>query len=693
MSSSKILQKNFLRQISAEIERKIDRLEQQTQIVGGILQWPKFTRFSSSDRNEKINQDKDNIIETSPPHTIIETGITHHEMKGGSQRLRWNLLFNLLVWLVVPFPFWIPFISNKVALYMLPSIQGVFVFMWTIIAILAVKNVFILRMNHSRKYKENINTLEKTRIRHIVAVSCYKEPIELIATTVQSVADQTEVNRIIMVISFEEKTPEKKKKCQYLQDRFKDAGFEQIILTVHPYGLPNEIPGKCSNSNYGLRMAVNKINVADDDMKNILVTTCDADSKFPPNYIAALTWKYLQENQPALTTIYQSPLFYNWKLDSLSFITRVTGLLRSLLMLGALIPFNINTMSIFSYSLSLAKQGNFIHPSYQMDDIICLIRWMGVTKRRIRISMIPVAVISGPTSGETVEFEIIEWARQARRWTIGAAEVFHYFIIKAKHIPKMAAFSWGFAFIIYYGVLLCTAAHTTPVVKREDASLNQSKILVFIKTIPYFHESIPMGINAIRKLGEQNQFKVHVTNVASYFTIDNLKQYAAVVFLSTTGDVLDESQQESFKSFYRSGKGFVGIHAAADTEYAWSWYNGLLGGYFAGHPSRLQNATLNIVDQNFIATKHLPKQWKRFDEWYNFQMTQWNKVNVLITIDEKSYYGGEHGKIHPMSWYQNYDGGRSFYTQLSHQQDSYLDSLFVQHLLGGIQYAMTGRTK
>ncbi|CAF3520095.1 unnamed protein product [Rotaria sp. Silwood1] len=644
MSSSKILQKNFLRQISAEIERKIDRLEQQTQIVGGILQWPKFTRFSSSDRNEKINQDKDNIIETSPPHTIIETGITHHEMKGGSQRLRWNLLFNLLVWLVVPFPFWIPFISNKVALYMLPSIQGVFVFMWTIIAILAVKNVFILRMNHSRKYKENIDTLEKTRIRHIVAVSCYKEPIELIATTVQSVADQTEVNRIIMVISFEEKTPEKKKKRQYLQDRFKDAGFEQIIFTVHPYGLPNEIPGKCSNSNYGLRMAVNKINVADDDMKNILVTTCDADSKFPPNYIAALTWKYLQENQPALTTIYQSPLFYNWKLDSLSFITRVTGLLRSLLMLGALIPFNINTMSIFSYSLSLAKQGNFIHPSYQMDDIICLIRWMGVTKRRIRISMIPVAVISGPTSGETVEFEIIEWARQARRWTIGAAEVFHYFIIKAKHIPKMAAFSWGFAFIIYYGVLLCTAG--------LFGLTSTLSMILLVKRVPL-----------------------------------------SITYVITTGDVLDESQQESFKSFYRSGKGFVGIHAAADTEYAWSWYNGLLGGYFAGHPSRLQNATLNIVDQNFIATKHLPKQWKRFDEWYNFQMTQWNKVNVLITIDEKSYYGGEHGKIHPMSWYQNYDGGRSFYTQLSHQQDSYLDSLFVQHLLGGIQYAMTGRTK
>lgn len=260
-----------------------------------------------------------------------------------------------------------------------------------------------------------------------------------------------------MAISFEEKTPNKQEKCEFLENKFKDAGFERIIFTIHPYGLPNEIPGKCSNSNYGLRMVVGQMNLSERDMKNILVTTCDADSKFPPDYIAALTWKYLQDNQPALTTIYQAPLFYNWKLDGLSFVTRVTGLLRSLLMLGALIPFNINTMSIFSFSLSLAIKGNFVHPAYQMDDIICLIRWMGVTQQRLKISMIPVPVISGPTSGETIEIEMIEWVRQARRWTIGAAEVFHYFIIKAKRMPKMAALSWGLVFIIYYGILLCTA--------------------------------------------------------------------------------------------------------------------------------------------------------------------------------------------------------------------------------------------
>jgi hypothetical protein len=234
-------------------------------------------------------------------------------------------------------------------------------------------------------------------------------------------------------------------------------------------------------------MAVHQMNIIDEEeMKNVLVTTCDADSKFPREYIAALTWKYLKENQPALKAIYQAPLFYNWKLDSLSFVTRVTGLLRSLLMLGALIPFNINTMSIFSYSLLLAKKGNYIHPGYQMDDIICLIRWMGVTQQRLRISMIPVPVISGPTSGETIEIEIMEWARQIRRWTIGAAEVFHYFIIKAKRIPRLAAFSWGWMFLIYYGVLLCTGG--------LFGLTSMLSMFLLVKNVPYVISCVMYGL-------------------------------------------------------------------------------------------------------------------------------------------------------------------------------------------------------
>jgi type 1 glutamine amidotransferase len=248
-------------------------------------------------------------------------------------------------------------------------------------------------------------------------------------------------------------------------------------------------------------------------------------------------------------------------------------------------------------------------------------------------------------------------------------------------------------FVISFLLLLFISiqVHTAPAAVQAQSNSNQSKILVFYKTIPYFHESIPMGINAIRKLGEQNGFGVDATNVSDGFTVNNLQQYSAVVFMSTTGEVFNNAQQAAFESYYRTGKGFVGIHAAADTEYSWPWYNGLLGGYFGNHPSVLQNATFNIVDQNFIATKHLPKQWKRFDELYNFQKTLFNTVHVLITIDEKTYYGGDMGKIHPMSWYHNYDGGRSFYSQLSHQIDSYLDPVFMQYILGGIQYAMTGK--
>jgi hypothetical protein len=351
-----------------------------------------------------------------------------------------------------------------------------------------LKNAIILYRKRSFDFKKAYIGMESKPIRHIVAISCYKEPVELISQSVQTLADQTEVNRITMVISFEERTPHSEEKCRLLKKQFENCGFERLIFTIHPFGLPNEIPGKCSNANYGLRKAIQEMEIIDNDTDHILITTCDADSKFPPKYISALTYQYLKEKCPSLTTIYQSPLFYNWKLDSLSCITRVTGLLRSFLMLGALIPFNINTMSIFSFSLSLVKQGNFIHPAYQMDDIICLIRWMGITQKRLKISMIPVPVLSGPTNGETIEKEIIEWARQARRWTIGAAEVFHYFIIKSNRIPKRAALSWGIVFIIYYGILLCTAG--------LYGLTSMLSMFLLIKNVPVYINYIMYGLLA-----------------------------------------------------------------------------------------------------------------------------------------------------------------------------------------------------
>jgi type 1 glutamine amidotransferase len=212
------------------------------------------------------------------------------------------------------------------------------------------------------------------------------------------------------------------------------------------------------------------------------------------------------------------------------------------------------------------------------------------------------------------------------------------------------------------------------------------KVLIFSKTAGYHHASIAVGIPAIIKLSQENNFDVDTTTNSTKFTAANLKQYAAVVFLSTTGDVLNDEQQKAFEQYIRSGGGFVGVHAATDTEYDWPWYGDLVGAYFKSHPKQ-QEATLHVIDHNFIATKHLPTEWKRFDEWYNFKYIA-KGLHILITIDEKSYTGGENGDNHPMSWYHEYDGGRAFYTELGHTDESYSEPLFLKHLLGGIKYAI-----
>lgn len=220
----------------------------------------------------------------------------------------------------------------------------------------------------------------------------------------------------------------------------------------------------------------------------------------------------------------------------------------------------------------------------------------------------------------------------------------------------------------------------------DPVAAKKKRILVFSKTAGFHHSSIKVGVAAIQKLGLANKFEVDTTIDARKFTAGNLKKYAAVIFLNTTGDVLNDEQQTAFEQFIKGGGGYVGVHAATDTEYEWPWYGKLAGAYFINHPHQ-QVATLNVVNRTSIATKHLPEIWKRKDEWYNFKDIS-KDIKVLITIDETSYEGGKNAPIHPMAWYHNFDGGRSFYTELGHVEESYTDPLYLQHLLGGIQYAM-----
>jgi type 1 glutamine amidotransferase len=212
----------------------------------------------------------------------------------------------------------------------------------------------------------------------------------------------------------------------------------------------------------------------------------------------------------------------------------------------------------------------------------------------------------------------------------------------------------------------------------------RSSLLVFTKTAGYRHESIPAGVTALHELG----FDVIATEDPDVFTGD-LSGVAAVVFLSTTGTVLDDPHRAGLRRLLAAGAGFVGVHSAANTETGWPFFRGLIGTGFAGHPA-LQPGRIVVEDRRHPATAHLGEAWEHCDEWYNFDANPRPHVRVLLAADESSYQGGEMGADHPLAWCHEYEGARCFYTSLGHTSEAYSDSAVRAHLLGGITWAMPG---
>ena len=212
-------------------------------------------------------------------------------------------------------------------------------------------------------------------------------------------------------------------------------------------------------------------------------------------------------------------------------------------------------------------------------------------------------------------------------------------------------------------------------------------VLVFSKTEGFRHASIADGKKALIDMGKQKGFTVDTTEDASIFTEEELQRYNVIVFLSTTGDILDNAQQLEMNRWVQAGGGFVGIHAAADTEYDWDWYNKLVGAYFESHPNdpNVREAEIEVLDSENLTVKHLAKRWRRSDEWYNYKSIQ-PHINVVLNLDESTYEGGTNGERHPISWYHEFDGGRSFYTGLGHTPETFSEPQFLEHLWGGIQY-------
>jgi type 1 glutamine amidotransferase len=232
---------------------------------------------------------------------------------------------------------------------------------------------------------------------------------------------------------------------------------------------------------------------------------------------------------------------------------------------------------------------------------------------------------------------------------------------------------------------------TTPVVEPR-------RVLIFSRTTGYRHPSIVDGVAAMRELALSAGFAVTASEDPARFTDAELARYDAVAFLSTSGDVLDGSQEAAFERYIEGGGGWVGVHAASDTEYGWPWYGRLVGTWFANHPlvpnDRFDDCHCFTADvhrsASHLSTDHLPPVWSRRDEWYNFRSPIPATATVLLAVDESTYPGGTMGSPHPVTWSQSIGRGRSWYTAMGHTADSFRDPAFRSHLRGGLVWAAGG---
>ncbi|GAB5561041.1 MAG: ThuA domain-containing protein [Synoicihabitans sp.] len=228
----------------------------------------------------------------------------------------------------------------------------------------------------------------------------------------------------------------------------------------------------------------------------------------------------------------------------------------------------------------------------------------------------------------------------------------------------------------------------------------QFKALLVTKTDGWHHDSGSAGVVALQELAQLHDFEIFWSNDMGRVMNDKwLADYDVVIFLLTTGDILNKEQQGALERFVQSGKGFVGIHSAADTEYEWDWYTKMVGHMFHIHPA-VQTASLEVMDPNFPGMDRFAKRFIFTDEWYEFDAPRSKNLRYLLELDSDTFepaanWGSKKSQdgieFRPVAWAHEYDGGRAFYTALGHMASTYKDADFLHHVYGGIFWAAKGR--
>lgn len=228
--------------------------------------------------------------------------------------------------------------------------------------------------------------------------------------------------------------------------------------------------------------------------------------------------------------------------------------------------------------------------------------------------------------------------------------------------------------------------------KKEPKFKDPMHILVFSKTAGFRHASISSGLKMLYDQSKKENWVITATEDASILREDVLDKMDVVVFLNPTGDAICAKGQEDFEQFMNQGKGFVGIHAAADCEYEWPFFGNLVGAYFRTHPPA-QKATVIFEDFNHPAMEPFKgkKTYTTVDEWYSFKENPRENVNVLASLDENSVKRAKNDDWkmgdHPLIWWNDNDNIRSFYTVFGHTHEAFEDKLIEEHIVNAINWA------
>ena len=229
-------------------------------------------------------------------------------------------------------------------------------------------------------------------------------------------------------------------------------------------------------------------------------------------------------------------------------------------------------------------------------------------------------------------------------------------------------------------------------------------VLVISQTKGWEHDSISDAMAALYNMGrDSGLWDVMLRTDTELLTkkglgrnAKNLDYFDALVFVSTTGELdLDDSQKKDMLSFVKDdGKGFVGVHAALDTNYKWPEYGEMIGGWFDQHPWSTFNAPIVNEDPTFPAVHHFPKAFVKYDEIYQPREWSRDKVNVLLSLDPTKLNYANNPRVHradhdfAVAWDKMYGKGRVFYSTLGHTQEAWSDPDIRQMYFEAIKWVL-----